>query len=307
MRYIIFTIIIGGFVILEGCGTGNQLTQKNESANSYFQEGNYKEALSQYNEIIQQYESNKNASKCAVYTNAGESALKTGNAKLAIDYLSKAKNTPYANQTTYYLLGEGYKQIDNLSMEINTLDDYINLFPDGKELSAVKKRLFSTYVESDNFEKAINLWPEIYSDNKLDIELLEGYFKVNKGLNNIDSCNSIANNLLTLDKDNIIALVWFGKQYYHKAENRYQKEIAAYDRKKTKKQYNILIKALESVTVDFKKSLTYFKKIYALQPTPKNANYLSNIYGRLSDKKKAAYYKKLSKQICRLNFAQVSN
>ena len=293
MRNIIFTIVIGIVVVLGGCSSGKQLTQKNESANSHFQAGNYNEALAIYSEIIQQYESNNNASKCTVYTNAGESALKTGNTKLAIDYLSKAKNTPYANQTTYYLLGEGYKQIDNLSLEINTLDDYIKLYPDGKELSAVKKRLFSTYVESDNFEKAIYLWPDI--DNKQDISLLEGYFIANKGLDNIDSCNNIAKKLLSLDNENIVALEWFGKQYYHKAENRYQKEIAAYDKKKTKKQYQILLKALEVVTVDFKKSLTYFKKIYALEPTPKNANYLSHIYGRLSDKKKAAYYKKLAK------------
>lgn len=293
MRYIIFTLLIGVIVALGGCRAGKQLTQKNESANAYFQAGNYSEALSLYDEIIQRYENNNNSNGCPVYTNAGESALKTGNNNLAIDYFTKAINTPYANQTTYFLLGKGYKQIDNLSLEINTLVDYIKLYPDGKEVSIVNERLFYTYVESDNFEKALNLWSDIY--NAQDTKLLEGYFIANKGLDNIDSCNNIAKKLLLLEKDNMVALDWFGKQYYRKAESRYQKEIAAYDKKKTKKQYKILLKALEVVTVDFKNSLTYFKKIYVLKPTPKNANYLSHIYGRLSDKKKAAYYKKLSK------------
>lgn len=293
MRYIIFTLLIGVIVVPGGCGSGKKLAQKNETANAYFQAGNYDEALLLYSEIIQQYENNNNSTGCSVYTNAGESALKTGNAKLAIDYLSKSKNTPYANATTYYFLGEGYKIIDNLSLEINTLADYLKLFPEGRDAKTVKTRLFHTYIESDNFDQALDLWPDFY--NTQDVKLLEGYFIANKGLDNIDSCNSIANKLLNLDKDNMVALVWFGKQYYHKAENRYQKEIAAYNKKKIKKQYKILLKALEVVTVDFKKSLSYFKKIYALQPTSQNANYLSHIYGRLSDKKKAAYYKKLSK------------
>lgn len=294
MRYIILTLLIGVIVGLGGCGAGKKLVQKNETADSFYQAGNYKEALTSYNEIIQHYENNNNSSTCQVYTNAGESAIKTGDTKLAIAYLSKARHTNYANANTYFLLGEAYKQIDNLSLEIITLEDYLKLYPNGKDANTVKIRLFYTYVESENFDKAIELWTDINDDDKQDIKLLEAYFSAYKGLDNNDICNDIAKNLLSLDKDNLVALIWFGKQYYNKAENRYQKEIAAYNKKKIKKQYKILLKALEVVTVDFKKSLSYFKKIYTLQPTSKNAQYLSHIYGRLSDKKKAAYYKKLS-------------
>ncbi|MAE09271.1 MAG: hypothetical protein CL661_10995 [Bacteroidetes bacterium] len=295
MKYIVLTLSIGLVISLGGCGTGKQLAQQTHIADSYYKAGNYIEALSLYSEIIDQYENNNNLTGCPVYTRAGESALKDNHPKLAINYLKKARNTSYTNASTYFLLAEGYKQIDNLSLEINTLSDYLKLYPDGKDAAIVKKRLFYTYVESENFDKALELWPEIYANNQSDTELLEGYFIANKGLDNTDKCNDIAEKLLGLDKDNITALVWFAKQYYNKAEDRYQIEIKAYDKKKTKKQYNILIKALEIVTVDFKKSLSYFKKIYTLQPTSKNAQYLSHIYGRLSDKKKAAYYKKISK------------
>ena len=71
--------------------------------------------------------------------------------------------------------------------------------------------------------------------------------------------------------------------------------MKAYDNHKTNKQYRILLKALDVVTADFKKSLTYFKKLYSIEPTAENANYLSHIYGRLSDKKKEVYYKGLAK------------
>jgi len=41
--------------------------------------------------------------------------------------------------------------------------------------------------------------------------------------------------------------------------------------------------------------LGYFDKLYTINPKPEYANYLSHIYKRLSDKKKAEYSKKLAK------------
>lgn len=281
---------------MSGCGTGKQLAQKNETAESCYRAGNYNDALSAYREIIVIYENNNNSTECPVYTKAGESALKSSNAKLAIVYLKKAKNTRFANEGTYFLLSRGYEQIDNLSLEIGALSDYLEKYPDGKEAVVVKTRLFHTYVESDNLDKALDLWPDVHANGQQNIELLEAYFKMNKGLDNTDACNNVTQQLLGLDADNIVALTWFGKQYYRKAEDRYQKEMKAYEKKKTNKQYRILLKALDMVTADFKKSLTYFKKLYTLQPTPENANYLGHIYGRLSNKKKEAYYKELAKQ-----------
>jgi len=71
--------------------------------------------------------------------------------------------------------------------------------------------------------------------------------------------------------------------------------MKAYDKKKTNKQYRKLLKALDVVTADFNKSLKYFKKLYGVDSVPEYANYLSHIYNRLSDKKKAEYYKKIAK------------
>ncbi len=294
MKHFLLLVVVAALFFLSGCGTGKQLTQQNASANSYYVDGNYSDALSSYNKIIATYESNDNSEACPVYTNAGESALKTGNVSLAVDYLKKATYTSFANENTYFYLADAYNQIDNLSLEIGALTDYLDKYPQGKQIDIIKTRMFYTAVESDNYDKALSLWADVQANNTNDTELLEAYFEVNKKLDRTDTCDDVANQLLNLDENSIAALTWFGKKYYRKAEDLYRKEMKAYDNHKTNKQYKILLKALDNVTADFKKSLTYFKKLYALQPTPENANYLSHIYGRLSDKKNKAYYKKLA-------------
>ena len=296
MKNLFAFVSIALILSMLGCGSGKQLAQKNETAETYYMSNNYSDALFAYNEIIKIYENNNNSVACPVYTKAGESALKTGNYKLAIDYLKKACNSNFVDEATYLYLSQAYAKVDNLSLEMMALVDYLEKFPEGKNIDIVKTRLFYTYVESDNFEKALELWPDVYSNNQPDTQLLEAYFKVNKSLDNTDLCNDIAQQLLDIDAENVVAITWFGKQYYRIAEDRYQKEMKVYNNHKTNKQYRILLKALDVVTADFKKSLSYFKKLYAIQPTADNANYLSHIYGRLSDKKKEAYYKELAKQ-----------
>ncbi len=281
--------------ILVSCTVGKQLAQKKVDANNYFLTQDYVNASSAYEEIINVYVVNNNTEECGEYSNAGISAFFMGNTKLAIANLKNATHTQYANDDTYYYLAKSYNEIDNLSLEIMTLTDYIKEFPEGKNISEIKERLLYTYVESDNYDGAIKLWDEVLESSNDKEALYESFFKLEDGLNNIDECNSIAKKLLSLNENNIVGLTWFGKKYYRKAEDLYQKEMKVYNKKKTNKQYRILLKALDVVTVDFKKSLKYFTNIYNLQPTPENANYLSHIYGRLSDKKKSEYYKKLAK------------
>lgn len=295
MKYIFSVLALVSIFLLSSCGTGKQLTQQKATADNYYSDGNYAEALTAYKAIIATYETNNNSEACPVYTKAGESALKTNDAKLAVEYLKKATYSTFGNEYSYFYLANAYEQVDNLSLEIGALNDYLDKYPQGKEINAIKMRSFFTAVESDNYDKALSLWPELIANNENNIQLIEAYFLVNRKADNTATCNNIANNLLDIDENNIVALTWFGKKYYRKAEDLYRKEMKAYEKHKTNKQYKILLKALDAVTVDFKKSLTYFKKLYTLEPTAENANYLSHIYGRLSDKKKEAYYKKLAK------------
>ena len=45
MKRLIFIVPFVIVMMFEGCGTGNQLAQKNATANSYYEAGNYKSAL----------------------------------------------------------------------------------------------------------------------------------------------------------------------------------------------------------------------------------------------------------------------
>ena len=115
--------------------------------------------------------------------------------------------------------------------------------------------------------------------------------KVNIALKNDQKADDLATKLLKLDANNIAALEKIGEKYFWKAENRYQIETKAYDKKKTRSQYAKLLKALDVVTADFKKSLKYYKKLYEIQPEKNHARFLGNIYARLDDREKSTYYK----------------
>lgn len=294
MKKILIFVSLISVIILGGCGTGKQLAENKNNADQFFASGNYGEALSMYKQIISVYEVNNNSEMCPVYTNAGISAINCDNSKLAIDYLKKASYTQFATENTYLNLADAYGDVDNLSLEMMTLQEIEEKFPNSKNLVDIKKRLFDIYVESENYDKALELWGDKNVDDISDINVLENYYILNKGVDNKLKCEETASRMLVVDPENITALNFFGKKYYRKAEDRYQKEMKAYEKKKTNKQYSLLLKALDQVTVDFKKSLKYFKKLYKIDPTSANANYLSHIYKRLGDKKNGAYYKKLA-------------
>ncbi len=292
-RFIIFGFL-SLVLILGGCGTSKQMAENKQNAEQFFSSGNYGEALSVYKQMIETYEINDNGNLCPFYTNAGISALNLGETKSGIDYLKKATYTQYANASTYLNLADAYKEIDNLSLEMLALEDVLNKYPESDEINQVKKRLLNIYVESDNYEKALDIWGGRSVDSISDISVLETYYNLNKGMDNEKKCEETAERMLVVDPENVTGLKYFGKKYYHKAEDLYQKEMEAYNKNKTNKQYRILLKALDQVTVDFKKSLTYFSKLYEVDPKTEYANYLSYIYNRLSDKKKADYYKGLA-------------
>jgi len=212
------------FALLAGCGAGSSLTKKKADAETYFIAGDYTNALTAYQEIIIVYESNGNSSECPVYTKAGESAYKTGDPNLAIKYLKNDEGGQYLTEDTYYYLAQSYSEIDNLSLELMSLQDYVKNYPKGKYIGETEKQLFLTYVESENYDPALEMWPDIRDLNPNDTELFEAYFTVNQGLENVDTCMSISNKLLEIDPYNIQALEWLGKYYYRKAEDRYRRK-----------------------------------------------------------------------------------
>lgn len=294
MKYINIALVFSILFVFFGCGGSKVLTEKRNYADTSFDAGNYESALVNYEEIIRIYKENGNSDNCPVYTNAGIAAYNTGDYKKAIEYLKLDEYSNFKTGNTFYYLAKSFSKVDNLSLELLALQDYKNSYPNGEYISEVNMDLYNLYVQTDNFEKALELYPIVSAGKQDDISLLTSYFNVQNGLDNTDSCSAIARRMLDVEDDNETALLWFGKKYYRLAEDRYQDEVKAYNANKTNKQYKILLAALEVVTSDFKKSLGYFKKLYSAHPNPDYANYLSHIYNRLSDDNKSDYYKKLA-------------
>ncbi|MFP4023389.1 MAG: tetratricopeptide repeat protein [Thiohalospira sp.] len=273
-------------LIITSCAT-TKLTEEGEVA---YQEENYKASLETLEQVIESKESRGKKAKGTTYFKAGKSALELEQTDKAQKYLESAELTEYESPELYASLAKVYKIIDNLSKEINVLEDYHNKYPNGEKINEITLRLFETYVESENWDLAVDLWPEIEEKAQNDADLLAGYLIVNKNLENNSTCDKLALQIFELDDENIIALEWYAEKYFWEAENLYVTEMKAYKNNRTTRQYRIVLEALDEAYPKFRKSRNYFLKLYRIDPKPEYAKYLGNIYTRLDNKQKADYY-----------------
>ncbi len=265
-----------------------------DKAQAAYNRGDYETALTLWKKTIARYEKRNKAAQCTVYAKAGETALKLGKTDEARQLLEKAIYSASVTPAAFVALAKIYRQMDNLSLEITTLEKYVKKYPDGKEIVPMRERLFDTYIESENWQDAVNLWerlPENYRSTAVNKAKL---LKADIALDHTSAADKLAAEVLAAQPENLTALDYEGKKYFWRAENRYQAEMKAYARNKTRSQYAHLLKAFRVVTVDFKKSLGFFRKLYALQPSSENARYLGNIYARLDNAPKAKYYQHLA-------------
>ncbi len=278
-------------ILLHSCAV-SKLTQEGNTA---YEASNYEEALSKYSQIIESAENSGKKAKAPVYVNAGISALELEQIDKARKYLESAKELQFASPGLYAALAKVYKSIDNLSKEITALEAYHKNFPQGKEINEINARLVETYVESENWDYAVDLWPTVEAQAQSDVRMLANYLTVHKNLKNNETSEQLAKQIEKLDKNNITLLEYKAEKYFWLAENLYVSEMKAYKKKKTRSQYNKLLKALDRVWPNFKISRDLYLKLYKIDPKPEYAKFLAQIYTRYDDKQKAAYYEKRSK------------
>jgi len=281
--------------LFNSCGIIGPYSALNKSGEAAYTAGNYEEALNNWEQIISDREGKGKSAKAPVYASAGKAAVQLKKFKKAETYFQKAINLDYNDAELYFGLSKCYRDIDNLSREMTALETYIEKYPAGVDLTSVQSRLFETYVESENWDLANTLWQKFNDAQKADISLMAGYLLVNQALKNDDVCQRLAKRILKAEPKNVIALEYYAKKYFWRAEKLYTKEMKAYEKKKTHKQYAILLKALKKVNKDFKQARDYYEKLYKIAPSKGYAKYLKNTYTRLNNKKKAAYYKKRAK------------
>jgi tetratricopeptide (TPR) repeat protein len=289
-KRIIFALAIAT-LFLASCTTPKQIIHHDQLAITASQAGDFQQAINEWNNYIQtQTEEGENIDPKA-YAELGKAYYNLKNYEKAEEYFNEARNKNYGDPEMYIMLSERYQMIDNLSKEITALEYYREHYHKAKDSSLVRNRLFETSLESENWEQAESLWAEMDSLSKKQEKNLQIYFQMNEKLDKKDICDQTAGDLLMVNENNKLALDWLAKKYYKRAEDRYQKAMKTYNRKKTNKTYKVLLKELDVVTADFKKSLKYFDVLWKLDDGKKYAKYLANIYVRFGDKKKSQYYK----------------
>jgi hypothetical protein len=277
-------------VLLASCSVQKPSTVAINEAHRAYSNEQYAEAFTLYESYITQNRAIPGQVPDSIYRNTGLAAFQLGQREKALEYLNLMRHSDAANADTHYALALANRDINNLSREITALQNYVSGYPEGKHIVAMRERLFETYAESKNFDEALQLWPSIEANAKTNEQLLTIYFKVLEELQKEEHLCDIAKELLALNGNNTHALYYLGNHYFWKAENRYQSEMEAYEKNRTRRQYAQLLRGFDVLNADFRKSLDYLLKLYQLDPNPRYARLIGNIYLRFDDKAKATFY-----------------
>lgn len=278
-------------ILITGCGAPKVLTSSKNDANSFEASENFAQATTAWEQFFAQSPIEEVAG--ADFANAAKTAFKAGNTAKSKGWFDQARYKNYSDAEMYATLAKIYNSEDNLSKELSALEYYTDNF--GADNAEVNTRLFSIYGEIDSNEQALDVWSKMKASSKSTEANLGTYFKVNRALENTAACDSSSLEMLKLNPENIDALEWNARKYYWAGQNRYKSEMDKYNKNKTRKNYNVLLKELDLVTADFKKALPYLNTLWKLKPGKVYAGYFANIYALFGDEKKTNFYKNYRK------------
>lgn len=289
LKSILFKSIFLTAVILTSCSTQKKVVNYDQIADAAYASGDYSTALENYEILLKSWNEQYIQEENPYYDKAGNAALLLQYYDKAAVYLAYSMYNGTASPETYTRLIVYYREIDNFSKEMMTIEGLMEAYPDSEEAKAEHSRLFEMFAETDRWEEAAEEWTKIAG--KKSTRQLELYFDVNRGLGYTEICDSLSVVLLEIDDKNAVALEWEALKYYNRAEERYQSEMTAYEQNKTNRQYLKLLDALETVNADFRRARDIFEELYTQSNEKRFATYLYNIYNRFQDEKKAAYYR----------------
>lgn len=291
MRQVTFIFILSILLLYAGCSTFRQLEQLSEKADTAYQEDRKKEALELYEQLIELHEEREEKVDGELFYRTGMLAYELGDTSKVIEYLELAKLKSEVDSASIVALAKSYREIDNLSLEINHLEKYVERYPEGDRIAEMKERYFETLVESKNWEQAAELWPELEGDPYQDEELTEDYFVVNKALDNEEKANEVAKKILELNAYNEKALDWLARKYYYQAAEVYKREMDKYREHRSYQQYAHLKDIWDDIHDDFRTAKTFFERLYEMNPTSEYAGFLADIYERLGNEQQSRYYR----------------
>lgn len=279
-------------IFIAGCAPLRHIEELSKEADAAMEAGERERALDLYEQIIAMHRENDRSVDGRILRNAGLIAFDLGETSKAIEYLDPVRHTDAADAQTYRALALSYREIDNLSREIRMLEYYVNQYPAGADFGEMQRRLFMTYVESQNFRQAYDLWPELEGSPEEDENLMSAYLEVLIALDHDKQATLHAEQILAMNRNNLTALDWLARHHFREADALYRREMQAYEQNRTHRQYAQLLDALEIVNTNLRIALDYFTRLYNQNPTSEYASFLANIYERFQDEDNARYYRR---------------
>ena len=288
------SVLIFVAILLAGCGTSKMVVSYQANAEKAEAEGNYAAATEAWSLFFNQQSTSNADIPAATYAKAAKVAYKADRFDLAENWFEQARRENYADPLMYIELADIYKKQDNLSKELVSLEFYRDTYSLQQDSAGIASRLFEIYAEIGQDQNADVLWSMMDGESRETELYLSNYFGVQRRLKNEEVADSVAQKLLVVNPKHVAALEWLGEKYYRMAEDRYQREMKAYEKKRTHLQHHHLLQELKIVSADFQKSLRYFEVLWEINPGKRYAAYMANIYTRFENPEKASYYRKFS-------------
>ncbi len=293
MRLTIFLLAI--VMLMSSCKQSQKLTQTSQKADLLYFQKDYQGAFDSYSSIIESYVAKKQQVPGDLYSSAGKCLYYMESRPQAMEYFNRAEQLGFQDEMMLSLRVKYYGDIDNLSKEVEALEQYSALYPDGSDIAYVNKRLYLRYVEMKEFRKAYLRYPKLQANSRDSLPVLESYHQVCKKLGKADEADKIAEKLYSIDNNNAIGLEHVAYQAYKTTEDEYQAAVKAYEAQKTNAAYTVMVKKTQPLAARYKTARDLYLKLYGITKKPADAAILARIYQRLKDKQKADYYAKLSK------------
>lgn len=284
MRNIVLFIIAILFTVA-GCKTAVNVAAYRQNAEAAAETGDYVIATEQWKQYFDQVPADEQPGG-EVYALAAETAYEAADPEQSLEWYELARQKGYDDPSMHLTIAEIYRNMGDVSMELSALEAFKEKSPD--EDPEVNTRLFEIYYSSNQQEKALAAWHAMPDTEKRTAERLETFYTLNKKLGNEATADSASLALLEVDPDNIDALTRHAQLNYEKGEARYQREMKSYQAKPTSGNYQTLLRGLKAASVDYRKSLQFFEKLWEVNPDDRGqyAAYMSNIHVRFNDKER---------------------
>jgi tetratricopeptide (TPR) repeat protein len=288
-------LLMAAAIFMAGCGSSKSIVTARQDADFLYYQKDYHSAFDKYSQIIESYVSKKETVPPELYASAGKCLYYADSQAAAIPYFKLAEDAGYEDEQILMLQIKYYADADNLSKELDRLEKYSALYPEGIDIAFVNYRMYLRYCEMQEYGKAHLRYHSLSDEYRDDVAVLEKQHLVCTKLNRKDEADSIARQLYNMNPNNLIGLNYMAYDAYITTENEYVAAIKAYEANKTTSGYRVMLMTTEPLVARYKKAKDLYIRLYNQYKRPHDAAILSRICTRLNDKQNAAYYDKLSK------------